>query len=424
LELQKVMWTTNAGLTDRHAFDSRPDSWPRLRRGINFWVKDHKQIYLIGNPMIWWSSTLAVGLYALVRGFLILRQKRGYRDFDNTKVVKYDTLCGFLFIGWALHYLPFFLMARQLFLHHYFPALYFAILLYCAVFDLVTSSLRPKVRLQIAAVLVVLAVWNFQHFAPLAYGTEWTRGKCESSRWLKTWDFSCVDFHDEYSQYRTSTITPVKSSVTTVGGEPDGRGAHVVNEQVAQANINNPNHNLNHPHHQDSAEQQKQKGQPPAQHNNTSNKRITRTRPLIPGNLNLGGTFSQKAGMKVLRVIQSTSNPITSMARRERKRSARSIFLLLLLNPATIPRRGTRRIRTLLTARRKIRRRRKLIKLQLWRLRQRLRAKLLLLLLKPRQRRTWKRRVEQCIVDRRGLWTRLVRRRRKLLRSCLGMMSE
>lgn len=33
-ELQKVMWTTNAGLTDRHAFDSRPDSWPLLRRGI------------------------------------------------------------------------------------------------------------------------------------------------------------------------------------------------------------------------------------------------------------------------------------------------------------------------------------------------------------------------------------------------------
>lgn len=34
LELQQVMWTTNAGLTDRHAFDSRPQSWPYLRRGI------------------------------------------------------------------------------------------------------------------------------------------------------------------------------------------------------------------------------------------------------------------------------------------------------------------------------------------------------------------------------------------------------
>ena len=33
-ELQGVMWATNAGLTERHAYDSRPSSWPSLRRGI------------------------------------------------------------------------------------------------------------------------------------------------------------------------------------------------------------------------------------------------------------------------------------------------------------------------------------------------------------------------------------------------------
>ncbi|KAL4062292.1 MIR motif-containing protein [Scleroderma yunnanense] len=33
-ELQKVMWTTNLKLTDRHVYDSRPWSWPILRRGI------------------------------------------------------------------------------------------------------------------------------------------------------------------------------------------------------------------------------------------------------------------------------------------------------------------------------------------------------------------------------------------------------
>jgi len=34
LELQVVMWRTNAGLTDRHSYDSRPHQWPGLRRGI------------------------------------------------------------------------------------------------------------------------------------------------------------------------------------------------------------------------------------------------------------------------------------------------------------------------------------------------------------------------------------------------------
>ncbi|KAF8686106.1 hypothetical protein AX14_003951 [Amanita brunnescens Koide BX004] len=236
-ELQSVMWTTNAGLTDRHTFDSRPHSWPRLRRGINFWVKDHRQIYLIGNPLVWWLSTLSVGLYVIVRGFLILRAKRGYRDFDSTKVVKYDSLCGFLFIGWCLHYFPFFLMGRQLFLHHYFPALYFAILLACAVFDLVTSALRPRVRLQIAAVLIILAIWHFQHFAPLVYGSTWTKGKCESARWLKSWDFSCNDFYTDYSMYNTAGVGNIQNTmpVATVGGEPGGRAAVVVDDVHAGA---------------------------------------------------------------------------------------------------------------------------------------------------------------------------------------------
>ncbi|KAF7331041.1 Glycosyltransferase family 39 protein [Mycena venus] len=211
LELQQVMWTTNAGLTDRHTFDSRPDAWPRLRRGINFWVKDKKQIYLIGNPMVWWLSTLAVFSYIAVRGLLILRAKRGFRDFDNSKVVKYDGVCGFLFLGWFLHYFPFYLMGRQLFLHHYLPALYFGILL--------TSS-----------VLIILAVWNFAYFSPLAYGNQWTKGKCQSARWLKTWDFSCNDFPDTYAEYAgiaaptPHTPPPGNGAAVAVGGQgaPEG----------------------------------------------------------------------------------------------------------------------------------------------------------------------------------------------------------
>jgi dolichyl-phosphate-mannose-protein mannosyltransferase len=114
--------------------------------------------------------------------------------FLLAKVVKYDTLCGFLFMGWFLHYSPFFLMARQLFLHHYFPALYFAILLFSGVFDLLTSALRPRVRMQIALVLIILAIWNFQHLSPLTYGNPWTKSQCEKAKWLKTWDFSWYVF--------------------------------------------------------------------------------------------------------------------------------------------------------------------------------------------------------------------------------------
>lgn len=162
---------------------------------------------MIGNPFVWWLSTASVIAYILVRGFLILRAKRGYRDFENSelcptscvqpslteypaKLVKYDSMCGFLFTGYFMHYFPFFLMSRQLFLHHYFPALYFAILMSCAVFDFATSTLKPKIRLQIAAVLAIMAIWNFSKYSPLVYGNPWTRKQCTSAQWVKTWDFA------------------------------------------------------------------------------------------------------------------------------------------------------------------------------------------------------------------------------------------
>jgi len=66
-ELQRVMWTTNAGLVESHAWDSRPPSWPVLKRGINFWGLHHTQIYLIGNPLIWWSSTAAIAVWVIFK---------------------------------------------------------------------------------------------------------------------------------------------------------------------------------------------------------------------------------------------------------------------------------------------------------------------------------------------------------------------
>ncbi|EIW66678.1 dolichyl-phosphate-mannose-protein mannosyltransferase [Tremella mesenterica] len=205
-ELQAVMWQTNAGLTERHAYDSRPSSWPVLRRGINFWVKDHRQVYLIGNPLVWWSSTAAIVLYLGMRSLLVLRQKRGFRDLYQPKIAFYDEVCSFLIIAWALHYLPFYLMQRQLFLHHYLPALYFSILLFCAAFDYATSKMRPRTRIQVAAVFLVLVIWSYAHFSPLTYGEPWTRGKCEKGKWLKTWDFSCSDFHEHSGMYNQHAV--------------------------------------------------------------------------------------------------------------------------------------------------------------------------------------------------------------------------
>ena len=115
-ELQKVMWRTNAGLVESHAWDSRPPSWPVLRRGINFWGKDHRQIYLVGNPVIWWSSTVSIALYLVFKGLAVLRWQRSCNDYANTTFKRFDYEIGMTVLGWAFHYFPFYLMQRQLFL--------------------------------------------------------------------------------------------------------------------------------------------------------------------------------------------------------------------------------------------------------------------------------------------------------------------
>lgn len=83
-------------------------------------------------------------------------------------------------------------MGRQLFLHHYMPALYFSILLFGVVFDFVTVRLVSKKR-TIAAVLVILCVITvYRQFIPITYAEPWTKKECMAHKWRSTWDFDCV----------------------------------------------------------------------------------------------------------------------------------------------------------------------------------------------------------------------------------------
>ncbi|KAH9818063.1 family 39 glycosyltransferase [Melampsora americana] len=202
IELQKVMWQTNQALVDHHAYDSRPNDWPFLKRGINFWAKDHLQVYLLGNPFVWWTSTVCLIGFVGLKLVLILRRKRGYRnDLNDPKISRYDGIGSYLSIGWATHYLPFYLMNRQLFLHHYFPSLYYTIILSSMSFEILTHKLKYKDRLTVFGVLVLIIVWNWYKFYPITYAGIWSRRECENSRWLRSWDFSCNEFFNSREDY-------------------------------------------------------------------------------------------------------------------------------------------------------------------------------------------------------------------------------
>ncbi|EAS35084.2 dolichyl-phosphate-mannose-protein mannosyltransferase [Coccidioides immitis RS] len=216
-ELQRVMWRTNAGLVESHAWDSRPTSWPLLLRGINFWAKSHRQIYLIGNPLIWWASTASIVAYVIFKGLAVVRWQRGFGDYHNVNFKRFDYEIGQTVLGWAFHYFPFYLMARQLFLHHYLPALYFAIIAFCQIFDFVANRLTlcgSKKNTIAGSVFFVLflaaSIATFTLFSPLAYGNPWTQDACRKVKLLSSWDFDCNTFYTDLAQY--SSIANVGSS--------------------------------------------------------------------------------------------------------------------------------------------------------------------------------------------------------------------
>lgn len=205
-ELQSVMWKTNAGLVESHAWDSRPSSWPILRRGINFWGKDHRQIYLVGNPVVWYTSTLAVVIYVLFKGIAVLRWQRSCGDYTNTIFKRFDYEIGTAVLGWAFHYFPFYLMQRQLFLHHYFPALYFAVMAFCQIYDFATARLpvpgvreNPIINKAGAVAMLALSAVVFALLSPLAYGNAWTKNECNRVKLFGTWDWDCNTFLDSVS---------------------------------------------------------------------------------------------------------------------------------------------------------------------------------------------------------------------------------
>ncbi|KAJ1766208.1 Protein O-mannosyltransferase 2, partial [Coemansia sp. RSA 1813] len=178
----KIMAAANAELTpadpDRYdVLESSPWSWPFLLypMRMSMWdppsVAQHNMVvYEIGNPLLWWASALlCVFVYPLRLVLACIRLKRG--RYSGSVVVRAVQAECFqrrsrgwvLWLAWALHYFPFFLMRRVTYLHHYLPALYFALLLLAVELD---AAIRRNHRI----VIVLGTAALYYCFRPCTYG--------------------------------------------------------------------------------------------------------------------------------------------------------------------------------------------------------------------------------------------------------------
>jgi dolichyl-phosphate-mannose-protein mannosyltransferase len=125
--------------------------------------KPLERIYLLGNPVIWWGSTVAV--LTLVQATIYL----GARGLNPSG--------RWLILGWLMNVLPFMGIGRVMFIYHYLSALVFAILLLA---QLVEHAPRSR---GMALAIGLMALGLYGYFLPLTYGIPSDR----SMFWLPSW---------------------------------------------------------------------------------------------------------------------------------------------------------------------------------------------------------------------------------------------
>ncbi|KAJ1939457.1 Protein O-mannosyltransferase 2, partial [Linderina pennispora] len=198
--------TNNALLPDPDKFDSltsAPYEWPIMRLGLRMcgWNDNRVKFWLTGNPVVWWLSSLAVFIAGPIQVlYFAIRSQRGIDDFNGNPgaLENYALVSAILWGGWALHYLPFFIMGRVTYLHHYFPAVYFAAMYLAFLLEWnaarLSGSVTSRMNKTVLAVLGLAAIANFMFFAPFTFGFDYPAKELANRKWISTWNI--YDGHD------------------------------------------------------------------------------------------------------------------------------------------------------------------------------------------------------------------------------------
>ena len=177
LHLNVAMMTSNNALVPDP--DKQDDlasqwwQWPILHVGLRMcsWDDSIVKYFLLGNPIVYWGSTTALGLFLLTVAYYLIRWQRGFNDLSDQEIDEFHHSGLYPFLGWVFHYLPFVAMARVTYVHHYYPALYFAILVAGFLTNHVTRRIKSEaVYYGVFAALYSVVIGLFVLFAPISFG--------------------------------------------------------------------------------------------------------------------------------------------------------------------------------------------------------------------------------------------------------------
>ena len=167
-------------------------TWPFINKTINYrWSKKDGSVsylYLMGNPVIWFSVVLAVILGAvLVFGHYVF----GLGVTDR-RLFFLITTFGAIYLSYMI---TMFNIERVMYLYHYFIALFAGTIVMFTLFVyLFRSSIEQKSRLLMAGVLLFVAeiIYTYWFFGPLTYYKPLTTMDFVQRQWFDFWHLQPV----------------------------------------------------------------------------------------------------------------------------------------------------------------------------------------------------------------------------------------
>ncbi|XP_068012071.1 protein O-mannosyl-transferase 1 isoform X2 [Melanerpes formicivorus] len=179
-----------------HKYSSSALDWITMDTNIAYWLHPTSaaQIHLLGNLVTWTSANLAALLYACLSLCYLLRRRRQICDIPEDAWQLWLSAGGISLGGWAVNYLPFFLMEKTLFLYHYLPALTFQILLIPIVLQHLSDHLCRSVLLKSMFSGLTIAWFSSVYFvyctfSPVTYGQpSLSASELRALRWKDSWN--------------------------------------------------------------------------------------------------------------------------------------------------------------------------------------------------------------------------------------------
>ncbi len=189
-----MLGSNNALVPDLDKHDTLASQWwqwPLLQVGLRMssWNSLDKKYYMMANPFIIWITTLNIVILIIIVGYKIFLWQCQAINYNDVQFHKFLSQSLLPLLGWVLHYLPFAVMGRVTYVHHYLPAEYFAIFVAGSNVDRFVAKFgKVWFTVVVYGILYGLVIGVFQYFSPLTYGAEGSIYDYEYLKWFESWN--------------------------------------------------------------------------------------------------------------------------------------------------------------------------------------------------------------------------------------------